>query len=88
MKNNNQLLQEIATELNDDLPDGVKSDNFWLHEIAKGVKDIDPEIVIDGDNIELADYIKKSDIDTVELTFHYEDNSTETLTFLVQNEGD
>lgn len=88
MKNNNKLLREIAEEVNDDLPDEIKSDNFWLHKIAEGISDINPEIIIDGDNIDLADYVKKADITTEELVFTYEDESTETIKFLVDNSGD
>ena len=81
MENDNQLLHEIASEFGDETT-GMKSNNFWLRRILDKIKS--PS----GGG---SDCIKKSDVSMEEITFTYEDDSTETLVFLVDNsesEGD
>lgn len=82
MENDNQLLHDIASELGDETT-GVKPNNFWLKKILNGIKNIP------SGGADLSDYIKKSDVSTEELTITYADDSTETLTLLIDNsEGD
>lgn len=86
MENDNQLLHEIASEFGDETT-GMKSNNFWLRRILKKIKSPSSG----SGSSDLSDYIKKSDVSTEEITFTYEDDSTDTLVFLVDNsesEGD